>query len=114
NIAGTGTNPQITLITNDTYTGTDGLTHETMEEFILGYVNGHTNSGQLVKFDAAGNARVFLFLSNFHQIVAVAGHEDLGLIEGTPSLMNAFVGNGLIGAYMNTGSGASLAHFEVD
>ncbi len=114
NVAGTGASPRLTVYTNDTYVGTDGLAHETQEEFILGYVNGHTDGGQLLKFNAAGVAGAFMSFANFQQIVAVTGHADLGIIEGTPNLLNVFVGNANLGAYMNTGSGPSAGLFEIE
>jgi hypothetical protein len=85
------------LTTSDTYVGSDGLTHETAEEIVLG-----GSGGTLYRTDASGNTVSFMQLSGFTGIYAYAGHADAGVITGTPGLTNIFVSAGAY-AYMDSG-----------
>jgi hypothetical protein len=85
------------LHTADTYTGTDGQTHETKETVIIG--NG---AGQLYRV-VGGTSALFLTLSGFTHTWAMAGHADSGEIVGTPGVQNFFVSSGG-NAYMDSGS----------
>jgi hypothetical protein len=96
-VAGIGTKPMITLTTSDTYTGTDGLTHETTEAFILG------NGGGIVAELSVGSPKNFLQILGFTTVDVFAGPADFGQINGTVGVMNTFVGAGGY-AYMNSGS----------
>ena len=87
-----------TLITNDTYMGTDGLTHETAEIITMG--NG---AGMVQKTDIYGNGINFLQFSGFRTVFATVGHADAGLINGTPGMQNVFVSAGAY-SYMTSGS----------
>ena len=88
-----------TVITNDTYIGSDGVTHETAEAVTIG-------SGAAVqKLDSQGDPTDFMTLVGFNTIFAVAGTADEGFINATPGVKNVFVGAGGY-AYMNTGNSA--------
>jgi hypothetical protein len=87
-----------TLVTNDTYFGTDFLTHETAEAITLG--NG---GGKVQKLDSQNVAHDFLSLNNFQTVYATAGTADAGAILSTPGVKNVFVGAGSY-AYMNSGN----------
>ena len=87
-----------TLITNDTYIGSDGLLHETAEAVTVG-----NTGGKVQKLDANGNPTDFMALSGFQTEFAVAGPADEGFIVCTPGVSNVFVGAGGY-AYMNTGA----------
>jgi hypothetical protein len=65
------------LVTSDTYTGTDGQTHETREIARLG-----PGGGALFKFDASNNPYVFLQLNNFGTSYAYVGRADTGELRG--------------------------------
>ena len=96
-VNGQGANATAMLVTSDTYTGTDGQTHETVEAITMG--NG---TGMVQKTDSHGNGINFLELSGFHTVFAAAGHSDPGLINGTPGMVNIFVSAGSY-SYMNSG-----------
>jgi CSLREA domain-containing protein len=89
-----------TLITNDTYVGPGGVTHETTEAITIGDFGG-----KVQKLDAQNVAHDFLSLSNFQVACAIAGPADEGFITCTPGVKNVFVGGGGY-AYMNTGDKA--------
>ncbi len=102
-VAVTGTPGQANtavLLTNDTYTGGNGQTHETAEVVLLG------NGGATVeKYDASGNAVPFVSLVGFQDVYATAGQADEGVIIGTPAIFNFFGG---VGSYSYMVSGSSF------
>jgi RHS repeat-associated protein len=86
------------MVTNDSYLGTDGLRHETGEWVEIG-----DGFALVQKIDAAGNVIPFLQLGGFTTIYATLGHDDPGVIVGTPGITNTFVSAGGY-SYMNSGS----------
>jgi hypothetical protein len=87
NVTAQGPNPNAaTLITNDTYTGSDGLQHETFETVGLGPSTSH-----LFKYDAHGGLAMSVQLDGFLTIYAYVGHSDTGGISATPGGENIFV-----------------------
>jgi autotransporter-associated beta strand protein len=97
-VTAAGASSTASLTTSDTYTGTDGQTHETQEEVILG-----AGAGQLYRVDAQGNGTLLMQLSGFATEDAAMGHTDSGLLTGTPGVPNVFVSAGSY-AYMMSGS----------
>jgi hypothetical protein len=97
-ITGTGTGSVASLNTSDTYRGTDGQTHETQEEVILG-----GRAAQLYRVNAAGNGTLFLTLSGFAKEYATMGRADNGLVTGTTGPQNTLVSAGGY-AYMTSGN----------
>jgi hypothetical protein len=87
------------LLTNDSYTGADGLAHETAEAVIL----GSGGAGELNKVDAQGNSVPLLTLSGFTNDSASMGPADTALIVATTAVQNFFVSAGSY-AYMNAGT----------
>jgi uncharacterized delta-60 repeat protein len=79
NGGGTGT---ASLTTNDTYIGTDGQTHETVESIVLG--NG---KGKLYQ----GGVLPFIQLTGFTTIDAYLGHADSAALRATPGVANVFI-----------------------
>jgi len=63
--------------------------------------------GQLQKLDASGNLVPFVLLNNFTAVYAFTGHDDTGLMNGTPGVQNVFVSAGAY-CYMSSGSGFYL------
>jgi hypothetical protein len=70
-----GTGNSAVLITNDTYTGSDGKTHETAENLSLGS-KADVGVGSMTKFDASGKPYTFLTVSNFPVSYAYVGRAD--------------------------------------
>jgi hypothetical protein len=87
------------LYTNDTYTGTDGQTHETKEVLDFGQ-----NGGRLIRFDSAGNPSTFVQLNNFATTYGFAGPADDGQLLATPGTTNTYVSAGSF-AYMKSDDG---------
>jgi Putative Ig domain len=79
-----------TLFTNDTYVGSDGLTHETSEIVLLGPLDlgSAGGNGLIQKVDANGNAANFLQLINFPTSLAFVGPADNGRLYGTAGVTN--------------------------
>jgi hypothetical protein len=86
-------NGSASLVTNDTYTGTDNMAHETAEQVVLG-----GSAGQLYRAGV-----LFAQLSGFSTIAAVMGQADYGTILGTAGVQNTFVSAGGY-AYMDSGT----------
>jgi hypothetical protein len=78
-----------TLVTSDTYTGTDGKPHETAEIVVLG-----AGGGQVQKIGPTGAASVFVQLNNFPTSYAYVGRADSGRINAKPGGQNIFVTGG--------------------
>jgi hypothetical protein len=96
-VNGGGGNDTAVLMTNDTYVGTDGKTHETLEQVIL-----TAGGGTLQKLDATGNNPVnFLSLTGFNNVYAYMGHGDTGLLNATQGVATTFVSTGSY-AYVTT------------
>jgi hypothetical protein len=86
---GQGANSLAVFITNDTYVGSDGQTHETAETVVLG-----PGGGSLNKPNAAGTFQVFVLLNGFSTSYAYVGRADSATLEGIASprnLQNTFV-----------------------
>jgi len=86
------------IFTNDTYLGTDGLTHETGEAVVIG-----DGFALVEKLDAGGNPLPFLQIGGFTTIYATAGHADPSVIAATPGVQNTFVSAGGY-SYIDSGS----------
>ena len=79
NANGQGANSTAVFITNDTYVGSDGQTHETAETVVLG-----PGGGSLNKPNAAGTVQTFVQLNGFSTSYAYVGHADSAILVGTP------------------------------
>jgi hypothetical protein len=97
-VNGNGGSDTATLITNDTYVGTDHQTHETQERVNLG-----AGGGTLQKFDTSGNAHTFLQLLRFGSISAYMGHADSAVLTGSAAAANALTTAGLTTTLTGTG-----------
>jgi hypothetical protein len=86
-VNGTGAGAVANVYTNDTYTGTDGMTHETKEIDQL----GAGGSGQVYKLDVSNNASLFMQLNSFPTSYAFAGPADQGALYGTTGETNFLV-----------------------
>ncbi len=96
-VVGSGAGNGAVLTTNDTYTGTDGQTHETAEQVLLG-----SGGATLEKLNGQGTAAPFVSLTGFQDLFAIAGQADQGAIIGTAGVFNYFAGYGSY-AFMSTG-----------
>jgi hypothetical protein len=101
-VNGNGGNDTATLRTNDTYTGADGKTHETVERLTL-----TSTSGDLQKLDASGAAHNFLQLNGFSKISATMGHADSGVFYDSPG-DDKFVTSGLTSSMTGPGYANSI------
>jgi hypothetical protein len=86
-------NASASLVTNDTYAGTDAKTRETAEQVIFG-----AGAGQLYR-----GGVLFAQLAGFSTIAAAMGPADYGTILGTSGVQNTFVSSGSY-AYMDSGT----------
>jgi hypothetical protein len=87
------------LFTNDTYTGSDGQTHETAEGLMIGGGAGHLST-----VDAQGNTHLLAQLGGFAGIYGFLGPADGGIILATAGEANTFVSAGGY-AYMDSSPG---------
>jgi hypothetical protein len=79
----TGSGNTAVINTNDTYTASDGSTHETAESVALGQGGGHLYR--------AGEATAFLRLSGFANAYGYLGHADGGALLASAGQANQFV-----------------------